>query len=114
MIKIRKTKILLKFFVKSPWWPGGLAATRPTFLKASLDILRDKIKLMGPPPNLLLGLLDLFITGVLLLPWLPVSLVNITVVHIKQVGKVGNCDQNRYDVLNIKWGMPLGPLRKFK
>jgi len=56
---------------------------------------------MGPPLNLFLSLLDLIITGVLLLPWLLVCLVNVAVVYIKHVGIEGHGIQHRYDLLNI-------------
>jgi len=113
MLKIRKKVNIVENFHIIPLVARGAGSSKANLLKGSLDILKDNRKLMGPAPNLPLGLLDLFITGFLLFPWLLVGLVNITVVYIKQVGIEGNCNQNIYDVLNIQWCMPFGPLKKF-
>jgi len=90
----------------------GASSNKADLVKGILVILKDNRKLWGPFPNLLLGLLDLIIAGVLLLPWLLVGLVYNTVVYFKQVRTEGNCIQNRYDVLNIQGCMPFGPLKK--
>jgi len=110
MVKIRKQNILLKIF----HYDLLTSRHQGQLFKGSLDLPKDNRMLMGPLLDLLLGLLDLFITVVLLLPWLLVNLVSFTVVYIKQVEKEGNGIQDRYDLLNIQWCIPFGPLKKIR